>query len=108
MKKTGRKRSSNLRDIFKRLTGEITTDKRFFCIVVVLLVLTIANVAYTVRCIYRIGRKDAERELIHIQHMSKPPVQPDNPHSFTYSEGSTSETETDSLENHNNEIKPYE
>jgi len=53
----------------KRLCGQPTPFKRFIVVLVLGSILAIANIALVVSSIYNIGKQDAEKTFLELQHI---------------------------------------
>jgi cell division protein FtsB len=62
---------TNAKQEIKRLCGRPSPMKRLALVIVVCLVLAVANIWFLVSSIYNIGKNDAEKELMKLQHIEK-------------------------------------
>jgi hypothetical protein len=53
----------------RRLCGRPTPAKRLVAVLIMCIVFAVANIWFVVSSIYSIGKKDAEKELIKLQHI---------------------------------------
>lgn len=77
---------SSISNVIRRMTGEITTDKKFVFTVSLLLIFTILNVYMSYKAIYNKGKIDAKREILNFNHLTIPDLHYNNPKEFIDSE----------------------
>ena len=55
----------------KRFCGKPSPKKRLIAVSVIIVLIAIVNIWFLVSSIYNIGKNDAEKELIKLQHIEK-------------------------------------
>ena len=61
----------NIERRLKRLCGQPSPMKRLVAVLIVSIVFAIANVWFLISSIYNIGKNDAEKEVIKLQHIER-------------------------------------
>lgn len=63
-----------LEDRLKRITGEITPDKKLCVILIVLLICTLANLYITFRAVQGLGKDRSKENTMNIGHIEQPDI----------------------------------
>ncbi len=61
-------------DLFKRIIGEITPDKKLVIVLSILLIGTLANLYVTFRAVQSMGENDKSGNTLDIRHIEQPSV----------------------------------
>lgn len=63
-----------IEDLLKRITGEITPEKKLVIILSILLIGTLANLYMTFRSVQSLGSNDNRDNALNIRHIEQPQV----------------------------------
>lgn len=63
-----------IEDLFKKIIGEITPDKKLVIILIILLIGTLANLYLTFRAIQAMGSNSRQNDPVQIRHIAPPGI----------------------------------